>query len=53
MIVVTGATGHFGNVLVRKLLNNEEKVRVFIPPFEDIKPLEGMDIEIIECYSGY
>lgn len=48
MIVVTGATGHVGNVLVRKLLENEEKIRVFIPPNEDILPLEGLNVEIIE-----
>ncbi|MGZ7049895.1 MAG: SDR family oxidoreductase [Methanobacterium sp.] len=48
MIVVTGATGHVGNVLVRKLLETEEEVRVFIPPFENIKPLNGLKVEIIE-----
>lgn len=48
MIVVTGATGHIGNVLVRKLLENKEKVRVVVPPFGDLNPLEGMDLEIIE-----
>jgi dihydroflavonol-4-reductase len=48
MIVVTGATGHVGNVLVRRLLENEEKVRVFIPPSEDLKPLESLNVEIIE-----
>lgn len=48
MIVVTGATGHVGNVLVRKLLENEENVRVLIPPNEDLKPLEDLNVEIIE-----
>ncbi len=32
MILVTGATGHIGNVLVRKLLERGEKVRVLILP---------------------
>ena len=48
MIAVTGATGHIGNVLVRKLLARGKKVRVIVPPFEDTKPLEGLNIEIIE-----
>lgn len=48
MIAVTGATGHIGNVLVRKLLARGENVRVIIPPFEDIKPLKGLKVEIVE-----
>ncbi len=47
MIVVTGATGHVGNVLVRKLQGNEETIKAFIPPSEDLKPLEDLDVEII------
>lgn len=45
---VTGATGHIGNVLVRKLLERGEKVRVLILPGENRQPLEGMDVEEIE-----
>ena len=48
MIVVTGATGHIGNVLVRELLARGEKVRAIIPPFEDITPLEGLEVEKVE-----
>ncbi len=48
MIAVTGATGHIGNVLVRKLLARGESVRVIVPPFEDIKPIEGLQVEIVE-----
>ncbi|MEL7670259.1 SDR family oxidoreductase [Methanobacterium sp.] len=48
MIAVTGATGHIGNVLVRKLLARGETVRAIVPPFEDIKPLEGLEVEIVE-----
>ena len=33
--LVTGATGHIGNVLVRKLIDKGEKVRALILPGED------------------
>jgi len=48
MIVVTGATGHIGNVLVRELLKRGKKVRAVIPPFEDTTPLEGLEVERVE-----
>lgn len=48
MVVVTGATGHIGNVLVRQLLSRGEKVRVVIPPAEDVTPLDGLKVEIVE-----
>jgi dihydroflavonol-4-reductase len=48
MVVVTGATGHIGNVLVRRLLSRGEKVRVVIPPAEDLTPLDGLKVEIVE-----
>ncbi|GAI91158.1 unnamed protein product, partial [marine sediment metagenome] len=35
MIVITGATGHLGNVLVRKLVTQNKKVRALILPRED------------------
>jgi dihydroflavonol-4-reductase len=47
MIAVTGATGHIGNVLVRKLLTSNENVRAIVPKFEDFKPLEGLEVEIV------
>ena len=40
-ILVTGATGHIGNVLVRKLLERGEKVRALILPGEDTSALEA------------
>ena len=49
MIVVTGATGHIGNVLVRKLLENRKQIRAIIPPFEDNVPLENLKVEIVRC----
>lgn len=46
MILVTGATGHIGNVLVRELVKRDEKVRVLILPGEDLSPLEGLPVEV-------
>lgn len=48
MWLVTGATGHIGNVLVRKLLQRGEKVRALIPPQESREPLKGLEVEAVE-----
>ncbi len=48
MWLVTGATGHIGNVLVRELLARGEKVRALIPPAESREPLHGLDVEVVE-----
>ncbi len=48
MIVITGATGHLGNVLVRKLVSQNKKVRALILPGEDIASLKGLEIEKVE-----
>lgn len=47
MILVTGATGHLGNVLVRLLISNQLKIRAMVAPFEDTRPLEGLNVEIV------
>ena len=48
MMLVTGATGHIGNVLVRKLLEQDHRVRALIWRGEDTLPLQGLDVEMIE-----
>jgi len=47
MIVVTGATGHIGNVLVRELLGRGQAVRALVLPSDELRPLAGLDVEII------
>jgi dihydroflavonol-4-reductase len=47
MNLVTGATGHIGNVLVRKLLAAGESVRVLIFPGEDTLPLKDLLLEMV------
>lgn len=49
MKLVTGATGHIGNVLVRSLYDRHEKIRAMIVPGEDTSPLDGLDVEIVEA----
>lgn len=45
MVVVTGATGHIGNNLVRRLIDQGEEVRVLIHPGSTEIPLEGLNVE--------
>ena len=46
MIVVTGAAGHVGNVLVRELVDRGQIVRALILPYDDHRPLAGLNVEI-------
>ena len=48
MILVTGATGHIGNVLIRKLIEKGETVRALIWRGEDTTPLQGLEVEPVE-----
>jgi nucleoside-diphosphate-sugar epimerase len=44
-ILVTGATGHLGANLVRRLLHEGERVRVLLQPNHDARAVEGLDVE--------
>jgi dihydroflavonol-4-reductase len=49
MILVTGATGHIGNVLIRRLLDRGSKVRALIWTGEDnLAPIKGLDVERVQ-----
>jgi dihydroflavonol-4-reductase len=48
MILVTGATGHIGNVLVRELYLSGARVRALLLPGEDRDPLKDLEVEIME-----
>ena len=47
MILVTGATGHIGNVLVRELLRDGQRVRALVRPGKPPLALAGLDVEIV------
>jgi len=48
MILVTGATGHIGNVLVRKLLAQGEHVRALVWKGEDTSSIRDLELERVE-----
>ena len=47
--VVTGATGHIGNVLVRELVEKGYEVTAFIREGESTRPLQNLPVNI--CYG--
>jgi dihydroflavonol-4-reductase len=47
MIVVTGATGHIGNVLVRELITRGQAVRALVLLGDDCRSLAGLNAEIV------
>lgn len=48
MNLITGATGHIGNVMVRQMLARGSQTRVLLLPGEDCRSLDGLDVERIE-----
>ncbi len=48
MILVTGATGHIGNVLVRRLVGQGKQVRALVLPGENCESLQGLDVELLQ-----
>ena len=47
MILVTGATGHIGNVLIRELVARGKQVRALVLPGEPCDSLSGLPIEMV------
>jgi dihydroflavonol-4-reductase len=47
VVIVTGATGHIGNVLVRELLARGVGVRALVLPDDDKRSLTGLDVETV------
>ncbi|MFC1907368.1 NAD-dependent epimerase/dehydratase family protein [Chloroflexota bacterium] len=45
--VVTGATGHVGNVLIRELLTQGCVVRALVLPDDDCRSLNSLNVEIV------
>lgn len=44
MVLITGATGHIGNILVKKLYELGEKIRIFVLPNDDVSIFDVMNI---------
>ena len=49
MDVVTGATGHLGNALVRELISRGHEVRAVVQPGDDGEALRGLPVQIVEA----
>ncbi len=47
MNLVTGATGHIGNVLIRKLRERGQQVRALVLPNDILTPIAGLDAEVV------
>lgn len=49
MVLVTGSTGHLGNVLVRTLVERGYRTRILVQPGEDLGCLSGLSLEVFVC----
>lgn len=49
LAVITGATGHIGNVLARTLAAQGRPVRAVVLPGEDLTPLQGIRLEAVSA----
>ncbi|HVP20749.1 MAG TPA: SDR family oxidoreductase [Anaerolineaceae bacterium] len=47
LVLVTGATGHVGNTLVRELLAQQYHVRALVLPAEDTAALRDLPVELV------
>jgi nucleoside-diphosphate-sugar epimerase len=47
-VLVTGASGHLGSNIVRRLLADGQEVRALVQPRVDNRGIEGLDIEQVE-----
>lgn len=45
--IITGATGHIGNVLARKLCKQNKDVTAFVLPNEDLTPIKDLNLKIV------
>lgn len=46
LFIVTGACGHLGNTIVKKLVEKKQKIRGFLLPNESSSPIDGLGVEI-------
>ncbi len=45
-ILVTGGSGYIGSAVVRELLNGKDKIKVLARKSDDLRNLEGLDVEL-------
>ncbi len=45
--IITGATGHIGNVITKKLCDLGKDVTVLVLKNEDLSPIENLNVKIV------